>query len=557
MMNRIWILFLGLLAVVLLPQPCEANEAVQTAAKTAVENVTGKTLGKLYKARSQASTPVRNKMDVRACIAGLYAIGDVKNAQKISEGVGEDAFISSLMDVCEGCNGEGVSSQPCYTCKGTGSCQNRKCNDGVVTSVGFDGRSSERKCATCGGTGCCSNCKGTGTTERKCNRCQGSGSVINKKLASSACQELLKALSTPGKEIEVCSAQVAKKTVAKVVASKSAVNGNRPSPSSPGFRRSAARKSVASGNGSRSRDGAEERDRKQKEQLAKLEAAESARKVQQGILANRSGAHETFQKYKFDFEEYRQWENEETTEMQKRRIIQRLFQNGFKSVCCKDWVRCYFALVPDGLSFVVVNVTEGALNGHGGYFVLIKLEDGASGGNNVLANILYKQCLFHYYGVCLFIPAYDKDVETWKKGMIIVSKGWVYDVGIINTVRIYENGAKWPDQRISTFQGGLLEVFRSMDERIAIETGAEEGRASQMLNSGSKGPSSPSVDSRLSSSAPVQNPSSGTRSEDLFPMWKCRYCGNVVPGSTPPSISTCVQHRENGGFGPCVFDKVR
>ena len=528
-----------LVAMSMMALPCNANEKVQIAAKTALTNLTTRSLGKLYKVRDLTETSAERETVLKACVAGLHAIGDVKNAAKVAGQLNGDDFLSLFTTECSGCNGEGSTQTPCSKCKGTGGCQNRKCNKGMVTHPRMDGREYEEKCSICGGSGKCTSCKGTGNVTKVCNRCKGSKRTINKKSAMTSCQAWLKILSISDEETRTREMEKENSRIARLFLKSEQSGAAR---GTEGGQAGTAKRC-------REQPGAQDEDRKRK-------YAEVL--ISQGLAANSSGKHRTFQQYKFDFEEYRQWKNEDATVVQKQRIIQRLFLNGFKSSFLKEWVRCYFALVPDGLSFVVSNITE--QDGHMGYNVLLKLVKMNSGGDeDYLAKMLEERLCFSSY-VRLIIPAYDKDVETWKKGKIIVSKGWVYEVCILDAVVTYGNGAKVPDQRITTSNGGYVQVFRSMDERFAIETEAQVRdvvRAFQMRNDTNKGSSSSSFDSRSSANTPVQDHSSGTRPEELAPMWKCRYCGHVVPGSTPPSISTCLQHRENGGFGPCVFDKVR
>ena len=171
-MNKFRVIFL-LAMVSSMVRPCEANEAVQSAAKAALEKMSGGNLGKLYKVRSQAETAKRREMVIKACVAGLYAIGDAKNAMKVSEDLGGDDYVSSFMSECGRCDGAGSLPQNCYKCKGGGKCQNSKCKDGTVTAPGFDGRSSSRKCSVCGGTGKCVDCKGAGSTSSVCKSCNG------------------------------------------------------------------------------------------------------------------------------------------------------------------------------------------------------------------------------------------------------------------------------------------------------------------------------------------------------------------------------------------------
>ena len=115
--------------------PCVATEAVQSAAKTVLENMTGKNIAKLYKTRTEAENPDQREVIIQACIAGLYAIGDTKNAKKINQDKNRDGVIHSLMKECDLCRGEGRSQVGCYKCKGSGACQNWKCKNGTVIGI--------------------------------------------------------------------------------------------------------------------------------------------------------------------------------------------------------------------------------------------------------------------------------------------------------------------------------------------------------------------------------------------------------------------------------------
>lgn len=178
----------------------EANDAVQTAAKTALRDVNGTSLGKLYKVRKQAETAERKEIVVKACVAGLYAIGDLKNARKIGEGLDVDELLDSFMSECDLCRGEGCSSRKCYKCKGAGTCQNSGCHDGRVIVQGFNGNHTERACSICRGTGHCPKCKGEGKFAETCRRCGGTKRSIDKEKALGSCKELLKSLTVSEKE---------------------------------------------------------------------------------------------------------------------------------------------------------------------------------------------------------------------------------------------------------------------------------------------------------------------------------------------------------------------
>ena len=121
--------------IVALMLPCNAKASVQVAAKTAAENMTVKNIAKLYKVRTEAENPDQREVIIQACIAGLYAIGDTKNAKKINQDKNRDGVIHSLMKECDLCRGEGRSQVGCYKCKGSGACQNWKCKNGTVIGI--------------------------------------------------------------------------------------------------------------------------------------------------------------------------------------------------------------------------------------------------------------------------------------------------------------------------------------------------------------------------------------------------------------------------------------
>lgn len=517
-MNKFRVIFL-LAMVSSMVRPCEANEAVQSAAKAALEKMSGGNLGKLYKVRSQAETAKRREMVIKACVAGLYAIGDAKNAMKVSENLSGDDYVSSFMSECGRCDGAGSLPRNCYKCKGGGKCQNSKCKDGTVTAPGFDGRSSSRKCSVCGGTGKCADCKGVGSTSSVCTSCNGAKRIVKKEQALASCQELLRALMVSGKEIKP---DEEPKTETRL----------------SGKKKDCKRTSTEDN----------------KSQRKEVESSEVAEIIKRGCATNKSKAHKDFQEYEFDFADYQLWSDKRTTKLQKDKIIERLFSGGFESHLYKDWCRCYFALVPDGLAFVVRDVNESVYsNGKKLYKVSLKFQNEAIGSD------LREQRLFPGYHPQLVIEDDDMAAKL-NKGDVLVSKGWVYDVYVVDAIVSSMDQLGRISKRVDRYIAGggrrsCSNLYRSMDERNKIEIEAVENRGFQMLNNDNQ-ESGSSFGSRSSSYMPTQNRSSGIRSEDLFSMWKCRYCGNVVSSSMPPSNSTCLQHRENGGFGPCVFDKV-
>ena len=453
--------FMVMLTMSVMVLPSYASEAVQMAAKTAFENLTGKNIAKLYKTRIEVEDPDQCEVIMQACIAGLYAIGDAKNARQINQGRNRDGFIDSLMKECDLCHGEGHSQEGCYKCKGSGACQNRKCNNGIVTTAGFDGRSNARKCFNCEGSGKCTNCKGTGKVARTCSRCNGSKMAIDKAIALASCKDKLNALIAGDSENreQVRTEETAR--LAKAKAEEAAEKGIREDGNTV----------QAKGDNRKSGVGM----------------------VQQGLCANESGTDARFLKYKFDFEKYHRWKDDETTSIQKDKIFKEFVVMGFWSGLYKDYVRVWFALVPDGLSFVVTDVQEEIFDfkrvsfdvhqcstySVKAYSVELKLpsydstenKGVASWQNDELLRGRDKQWLLNGYSrYHLLIPARAENVSDWKKGKIIVSKGWIYDVTVIDAVVTYNNGSTGVDQRIGFGGYGFCDyMFRSMAERAMFD----------------------------------------------------------------------------------------
>ncbi len=215
----------------------------------------------------------------------------------------------------------------------------------------------------------------------------------------------------------------------------------------------------------------------------------------QGLSRNASGRSEDFKEYEFNFENYRQWKDRGATKIQKEKILERLFAKGLKSYFYKDFVRCYFALVPDGLSFAVTEVNASTdwhhsdypnLKGPDIYHVTIELlHDGDSyrtGSGSAkwtgqswqsrdLKSFLAEEALLPSHRLSLVVPIDEKDVESWKKGKILVSRGWVYDVQIWYGVGQTLSGNI---KGVAEIHRRTTNVFRSIDERMDLEDEFED-----------------------------------------------------------------------------------
>jgi hypothetical protein len=210
----------------------------------------------------------------------------------------------------------------------------------------------------------------------------------------------------------------------------------------------------------------------------------------QGISRNFSGISKKFRAYEFNFENYRQWKDAGATEIQKQKVLKRLFSNGLKSGFYKDFVRCYFALVPDGLSFAVIDVNawketvykyNTCSKGPKLYCVTLELlsngnyyNTGSSSAkwtgepwqNDDFATFLSEEALLPGYELSLLVPIRDENVDTWTKGKILISKGWIYDVQIWHGMGQTESGNIMEVAEIHSLS---TYVFRSIAERMELE----------------------------------------------------------------------------------------
>lgn len=200
--------------------------------------------------------------------------------------------------------------------------------------------------------------------------------------------------------------------------------------------------------------------------------------VQQGLSVNKSRAHKKFVEHEFDFESYYQWADHNTTSVQQGRIFERLLLNSYRSCLYKDFVRCGIALVPDGLSFAVRDVQEVNVNERHYYRVFLELltygctitGKGKWQGNPVqdddIQDYLRKKFLFPssiYLGI---LAADGGGVENWRKGTILVSNGWVYDVVIFDAIETFKDGSRRPVKEVRYPEF----AFRSMEERLHFES---------------------------------------------------------------------------------------
>ena len=72
----------------------------------------------------------------------------------------------------------------------------------------------------------------------------------------------------------------------------------------------------------------------------------------------------------------------------------------------------------------------------------------------------------------LVVPMGKGDVERLKKGTVLTSRGWVYDMKVVDAIATYENGAKRPVKEVGVSR--RTQVYRSLQERMEIEEDFDE-----------------------------------------------------------------------------------
>lgn len=392
---------------------------------------------------------------VCAAAAGLVAVGDTEAYAKVRGCLQDpESFEDEISADCTRCGGSGRSSIKCQNCKGSGKCPNSRCEDGMTQQIQLSGPPLTKKCSICSGTGQCKQCRGAGLFDVACPVCKGKRRHIDR-----------------GKARDYYGISIANATRMLDGSAKENMEINVRS-SLPEIPIPAENHNMITRNRSSWHSWT----------MTSLSNGETASRILQGLDRNKSGISKRFQDHEFNFEDYRQWNNEGSTKIQKDKILERLYSKGLKSGFYKDFIRCYFALVPDGLSFVVTEVSDQSyenVNGPIVYCVTIELLcEGASyqtesgseewkghpWQNVDLLDYLSENALFPS-SLSLLISIDKEEVVSWKKGKILTSKGWIYDIQIWNAFVSYTDGSSRTIQDIRSSKT----VFRSIDERIELE----------------------------------------------------------------------------------------
>lgn len=195
-----WVLVL-LTVITFTASTCNANEKVQAAARDTLKKMSAQNLSQLYKVRQLAETEQRRLHVVKACIAGLCSLGELKKAEKIASESDLRSYVDMCTIECDKCNGSAKTERKCSKCSGSGRCQNHRCNGGLVVKPSFRGEHCE-KCSICHGSGRCEKCSGSGKVFVCCDRCGGMKRTTKKDSALELSRKSLSVLVVSESELK-------------------------------------------------------------------------------------------------------------------------------------------------------------------------------------------------------------------------------------------------------------------------------------------------------------------------------------------------------------------
>ncbi len=411
-------------------------------------------VGGLFKLKGRVKPEIAEWL-IKATAAGLVSIGDRETYSKVRTQMRDSAgFERDIFDNCNKCAGTGRGHVKCPKCNGTGRCPNSKCQGGRVIREQLGGYAQEQKCGICNGTGRCKQCNGAGTIAGPCAVCGGRGHAFDKEKA----REIYETCVANAKAA-VLGLPIKEGNSSDTGGARAAVNPRKLDPKIGdlvAYLRSRATSS--------------------------LKNQDSVNHLVRGLSQNTSMSSPQFTQYAFDFKSYQTWKDRGTMQLQKSRIFEQMFANGFKSRLWKSYVRCYLAPIPDGLAFSVEDVTTYGGSRPNMYCVkLVLMSDGHSyktdngrvkwsgqpWQSSELKKFLRKEMVIRGY-LELRVPIGKGEVERLKKGSILISRGWVYDVNVVDAIATYENGTKRVIQAIGNSR--RTQVYRSLQERMEIES---------------------------------------------------------------------------------------
>ena len=188
----------------------------------------------------------------------------------------------------------------------------------------------------------------------------------------------------------------------------------------------------------------------------------------------------------FKPDHYIEYWHEDTTDIRKRRLFDEVWEKALYSPHVQRDTnnnplgRVLLTKAPDNMVFVVDDVSLVELKG-GGKVYCVELTALVFGEKNYTLGTVWngrKDQTKRYVELAkeagvlaggkvnLLVPTSHRDVEKWKKGDTVISKGWLSEWNITNAVRTYGNGEKEEYRKIE--MSG--EMFRSLRDWEEINT---------------------------------------------------------------------------------------
>lgn len=481
-----------------------------------------KNAGQLYSVALATSNDAdRQQSYLKASAAGLIACGKTDIYKKHIKGKLQNVaeFEDWLKDDCEKCSGAGTKEQRCYDCKGEGQCSVCK-GSGETVRVGFDNNNETRPCRKCKGEGRCTKCGGEGSTKEKCFTCAGTGRVLSKTVAVRVFRDTCNAIADgadvvpPPNNADVnhrvnVNLEQQRTKQQNVVGEQSQRRSRRGRAEGEPARTMASsdhhidnkllgqlkdlkqhryrlKEVVTVGNAilSTSKVPSEvisdtpfrycgsDNDLKFKMEVRAI--VKSAQTLLSDIEANQTEISEG--EFKPDY--YIEYWHKDTTDIRKRRLFDEVWEKALYSPYLQRDAnnnplgKVLLSKVPDNMVFVVSDVSLVELRG-GVNVYCVKLTALAFGEKNYTLGTVWngrkdqteryvelaeKAGALESSTVRLLVPTSYGDVEKWKKGDTIISKGWLNEWNVINAVRTYGNGEKEEYRKIE--MSG--EMFRSL-----------------------------------------------------------------------------------------------
>ena len=185
----------------------------------------------------------------------------------------------------------------------------------------------------------------------------------------------------------------------------------------------------------------------------------------------------------FNPDGYVEYWHEDTTEIRKCRLFDEIWEKALYSPHVQRDAnnnplgRVLLTKAPDNMVFVVDDVSLVELKG-GGKVYCVELTALVFGEENRTLEIVWngreyqtkryvelakKAGVLAGGTVRLLVPTSHRDVEKWKKGDTVISKGWLSEWNIINAVRTYGNGEKEECRKIE-MSGEMFRSFRDWEK---------------------------------------------------------------------------------------------